>query len=117
MDAVTDWKIYANMLLTIGIFTSVYSISLFLPTILKDLGFSTNKSQLMTVPVYTWAFVSTIVGSYFADKSRQRGVFLLGFELSAIMGFAMLRSSGQASIQYAGVFFAAGGMFHFAIYE
>lgn len=111
VQAFTDWKVYANMLLTMGIFTSLYSISLFLPTILKDLGYSSNKSQLMTVPVYAWAFVCTIAGSYFADKSRQRGIFLLGFELSAIMGFAMLRGSDQANIQYAGTFFAAGGKF------
>ena len=81
MQAFTDWKIFANMLLTLGVFTALYSMSLFLPTILKELGYSSNKSQLMTVPVYGWAFIATISGSYVADKSRQRGVFLLGFEL------------------------------------
>lgn len=31
-DALTDWKIYVHMLITIGIYTPLYSISLFLPT-------------------------------------------------------------------------------------
>ncbi|KUJ10459.1 major facilitator superfamily transporter [Mollisia scopiformis] len=110
-QALTDWKIYANMVLTIGLFTAVYSISLFLPTILKNLGYSSNKSQLMTVPVYMVAFVCTIIGSYVADKSRQRGVFLLGFEVCAIVGFIMLAASSKPNVQYAGTFFAAAGIY------
>jgi len=31
-DALKDWKIYVHMLITIGIYTPLYSISLFLPT-------------------------------------------------------------------------------------
>jgi len=31
-DALKDWKIYIHMLITIGIYTPLYSISLFLPT-------------------------------------------------------------------------------------
>lgn len=31
-DAMKDWKIYVHMLITIGIYTPLYSISLFLPT-------------------------------------------------------------------------------------
>lgn len=32
LDAFKDWKIYVHMLITIGIYTPLYSISLFLPT-------------------------------------------------------------------------------------
>lgn len=32
MDAFKDWKIWLHMLITIGIYTPLYSISLFLPT-------------------------------------------------------------------------------------
>ena len=31
-DALLDWKIYVHMFITIGIYTPLYSISLFLPT-------------------------------------------------------------------------------------
>jgi hypothetical protein len=31
-DAFKDWKIYVHMFITIGIYTPLYSISLFLPT-------------------------------------------------------------------------------------
>jgi cyanate permease len=109
VQALRDWKIWVNMLITIGIFTSLYSISLFLPTILKELGYSANESQLMTVPVYAVACICTIGGSFASDRAGQRGLFLLGFELVAITGFVMLISNGIPRVQYAGTFLAASG--------
>ncbi|KAN0104146.1 MFS general substrate transporter [Hyaloscypha variabilis] len=111
IQALWDWKIWVNMFITIGIFTSLYSVSLFLPTILKELGYSANASQLMTVPVYVVACFCTICGSLASDKFGQRGPFLIGFEIIAITGFTMLISSGTPRIQYAGTFFAASGIF------
>lgn len=48
-DAIKDWKIYVHMFITIGIYTPLYSFSLFLPTIVKTLGYTNNTAQLMTV--------------------------------------------------------------------
>lgn len=109
VQAARDWKIWVNMIITIGLFTPLYSISLFLPTIIKAFGYSANKSQLMTVPPYIVACVLTIAGSYVADKVAQKGIFLLGFETVAIIGFLMMITTGNHHIQYAGSFLAAGG--------
>ena len=113
IQAFRDWKIWVNMFITIGLFTSLYSISLFLPTIIKELGYSANASQLMTVPVYVVACFCTICGSLASDRVGQRGLFLIGFELIAIAGFTMLISSGKPQVQYAGTFFAASGKSRF----
>jgi hypothetical protein len=51
----------------------------------------------------------TIAGSYFADKAGQRGIFLLGFQAVAIIGFLMLVTNDMPNVQYAGTFFAAAG--------
>ncbi len=96
--------------MTIGLFTPLYSFAFFLPTIVKDLGYTNETAQLMSVPPYVVACFFTIIGSYFADKAGQRGIFMLGFELVAIIGFLMLVSAGKPHIQYAGTFFAASGM-------
>jgi predicted MFS family arabinose efflux permease len=110
-DALKDWKIYVHMFITIGIYTPLYSISLFLPTIIKNMGYTNEKSQLMTVPVYVVACVFTISAGFLADKMRQRGIFMLIFEIVAIIGFAMLASSGKPAVQYIGTFFAASGIY------
>jgi len=106
-----DWKIYVHMLITIGIFTPLYSISLFLPTIVKDMGYTNGKSQLMTVPPYVAACICTIGAGYLADRGRQRGIYMMFFCIVAIVGFTMLISTNKPHVQYAGTFFAACGIY------
>ncbi|CAG8949085.1 hypothetical protein HYFRA_00002214 [Hymenoscyphus fraxineus] len=110
-DAFKDWKIYVHMFITIGIYTPLYSLSLFLPTIVKNMGYTNETSQLMTVPPYAVACIFTIGAGFFADKLKQRGIFMLTFQASAIIGFAMLASTGKSGVQYAGTFFAASGIY------
>jgi cyanate permease len=90
-------------------FCPIYSFSLFLPTIIKNLGYTANNAQLMSVPPYVCACVFTISASWFADRVRQRGVFLLGFQLVAIVGLALLITSDRAPVQYTGMVLAAIG--------
>ncbi|KAB5518090.1 major facilitator superfamily domain-containing protein [Coniochaeta sp. 2T2.1] len=89
-QAITDWKIYIHMLICMAGFCPIYSFALFLPTIVKNMGYTANNAQLMTVPPYVGACLFTIGASYLADRVQKRGVFLLGFQLVAILGFALL---------------------------
>lgn len=109
--ALKDWKIYVHMFITIGIFTPLYSISLFLPTIVKNMGYTAEKSQLMSVPPYVAACVMTIAIGYLADRHKQRGIYMIGGCLIAIVGFVMLISTHKPHVQYAGTFFAACGIY------
>lgn len=53
--ALQDWKIWVHMFITIGIYTPLYSISLFMPTIVRGMGYTDNSAQLMTVrPQMGW---------------------------------------------------------------
>lgn len=119
VQALKDWKIWVKMVITIGLFTPLYSVALFLPTIINNLGYSNNKAQLMTVPVYAVACICTIAGNYASDKAGQRGVFLLGFQALSIVGFLMLVSNGIPHVQYAGTFLAASGscIFSFSLHD
>ncbi|KAK3381765.1 high-affinity nicotinic acid transporter [Podospora didyma] len=110
-QAITDWKIYIFMLTCMAAFCPIYSFSLFLPTIIRGMGYTANNAQLMSVPPYVCACFFTIVASWLADKWRTRGVFLLGFQVVAIAGFAMLAGTANASVQYAGTVLAAIGIF------
>jgi predicted MFS family arabinose efflux permease len=75
------------------------------------MGYSNEKSQLMTVPPYAVACLFTIGAGYAADKMKQRGIFMFMFELSAILGFVLLACSGKPGVQYTGTFFAASGIY------
>jgi hypothetical protein len=100
------------MLICMSGFCPIYSFALFLPTIIKNMGYTANNAQLMSVPPYVCACFFTILASYVADRYRKRGVFLLGFQLVAILGFGMLAGSGKSHIQYTGTVFAAIGEYY-----
>lgn len=82
-DAFKDWKIYVHMLITIGIYTPLYSISVFLPTIVRGLGYTDGIAQLLTVPPYIVACCFTVGGGWAADKRGERGIFMVFFCLVA----------------------------------
>lgn len=88
-QAIKDWKIWVHMMITIFVYTGLYSYSLFLPTIIRDLGYATNPNlaQLMTVPPYIAACICCITAGWLADRMGSRGVFMIFF-----MGVAYVSS-------------------------
>ncbi|KAH7407407.1 major facilitator superfamily domain-containing protein [Cadophora sp. MPI-SDFR-AT-0126] len=110
-DAIKDWKIYVHMLITIGIYTAVYSFSLFLPTIIRNMGYTNVQAQLLSVPPYVVGCIVTIGTGYFADKVKQRAIFMLVFSGTAIVGWVMLISTTIPGVQYTGTFLACLGIF------
>ncbi|OAL03098.1 high-affinity nicotinic acid transporter [Phaeosphaeriaceae sp. SRC1lsM3a] len=110
-QALKDWKIYIFMLICMAGFCPIYSFALFLPTIIKNMGYTANEAQLMSVPPYVCACVFTIGASWYADRVKKRGIFLLGFQLIAIAGFSMLAATGKPSVQYGGTVLAAIGIY------
>lgn len=78
LDALRDWKIWVFCVMTVCLFTPLYCFSLFLPTIVKDLGYTNNAAQLMTVPPYVVACVICVTVGFAADRSAQRGVYIIG---------------------------------------
>ncbi|KAI8236565.1 putative transporter [Colletotrichum sp. SAR 10_86] len=90
---------------------TVQGISVFMPTILNDLGWTATKAQLMSVPPYVVACASAVTVAYISDKTRQRGIYLALFSLIAVIGFAILRFETDANIRYMAVFFVTAGAF------
>ncbi|KAF2401068.1 MFS general substrate transporter [Trichodelitschia bisporula] len=90
---------------------SVQSISLFMPTILADLGYRPIPAQLHSVPPYVVACLISIAVAWVSDRTRRRGVYLGAFACLSVMGFAILRSPVHSNIKYMAVFFVAAGAF------
>jgi hypothetical protein len=91
----------------------LYAFSLFLPSIINDLGWSTTvvRSQLMSVPPYAVAAILTVTIGYIADRTRQRGLCNIIVSLIGIVGFAMLLGTNTPAVKYAGTFLAALGIY------
>lgn len=88
----------------------LYGIALFLPTIIRDLGYSSTNAQLLTVPIYVFAAVCCIGTAYLSDRVGKRSLFIIPFQVVILVGFVMCISSGKPGVIYAGVFIAAAGV-------
>jgi MFS family permease len=112
-QALTDWKTYLYMAIYGGCAGSLYAFSLFLPTIIQELGIVHTPTQvnLMSVPSYMAAVVLTIAIGWYADKTQYRGFCNLAMSLLAIVGFVMMLGSNRSGIKYAGTYLAALGIY------
>ncbi|KAK3311933.1 major facilitator superfamily transporter [Apodospora peruviana] len=106
-QAFRDWQIWVNIFVYWGIVCPLYGISLFLPTIIKNLGYESSKAQLMTVPIYITAAILAVVIAYISDKVGKRSPFVIGFLFLMIVGFSMCISTENPRVVYGGVFIAA----------
>lgn len=99
-----------------GITCPLYGISFFLPSIIKDLGYTSSTAQLLTVPIYITAAVVAIGAAWLSDRRKQRSPFLLFFMSLIAIGFIIVIASsgrGVPGVVYLGVFIAVVGMFYF----
>ncbi|GAP84115.2 putative major facilitator superfamily protein [Rosellinia necatrix] len=90
---------------------TVQGLSVFLPTILTEIGYRSLTAQYYTVPVYVAASLIAIGVAYVSDKTRMRGIYLAGFTLLGITGFGLLRWGSGSQLKYAAVYLCAVGAF------
>ncbi|KAI0875918.1 major facilitator superfamily domain-containing protein [Hypoxylon argillaceum] len=93
----------------------LYTLSLFLPTIITNLGYKAATAQLLTVPPYAFAFGTTIAVAVLSERLGKRAVFIAGSSLFAAIGYSILLGNtdpvARPGVSYAAVFFAAGGIY------
>lgn len=77
---------------------AVQSISLFMPTILNDMGYTAIQAQLHSVPPYVTACALSIAVAFMSDRTRRRGIYLAGFATLSVIGLALLRSHSIKSL-------------------
>ncbi|CAA7259745.1 unnamed protein product [Cyclocybe aegerita] len=94
-----------------GLIVSLYSYSLFLPTIVTGLGYSGPEAQLHTVPPYVPAAVLTVVVAFLSDRLKWRGPFILICLPFAIIGYILAITAETNGTRYVAVFFMAAGVF------
>lgn len=103
-----------NIICALGFFfinVSAQSFSLFIPTILLAMGWTSTKAQLLTVPPYIVASIWCIVVCFLSDKVNKRGYFAIGNALCCGMGYAILVAAHSSNIKYMATFFCALGVY------
>ncbi|KAF8994343.1 MFS general substrate transporter [Cyathus striatus] len=100
--SLTDWKTWIGMILYCGSDMPLYAFSLFLPSIINQLGFTATPANLLTVPVYVFACTITCLVGYFADRWGRRGYL----NIARAAGYIILVASRSAGLSYFAVYLA-----------
>ncbi|KAI4676601.1 hypothetical protein J4E81_011111 [Alternaria sp. BMP 2799] len=93
----------------------LYTLSLFLPTIIRDMGYTSAQSQLLTIPPYAVATLFTIFWAILSERYARRALFILATSTVAIIGYIILLANtdpkARPGVSYVGTFFAAIGIY------
>ncbi|CAO3593997.1 unnamed protein product [Absidia cylindrospora] len=110
--ALTDWKIWMWMLMFFCGSVPNTSVSNFLPTIVKGMGYDNKLSaNMMSAPPYLCAVGVMIICAYSSDRMNERAYHAIVGALVCLIGYILLISLVQRSFLYAGVCIAVSGIF------
>ncbi|KAL1655363.1 hypothetical protein SLS61_002250 [Didymella pomorum] len=93
---------------------SFAALSNFLPTIVRDMGYSSVNAQGLTAPAYFLAFLCCMFAAWGSDKYGKRGWFVAGFATLGTLGYLMLvaiQDESKTGPRYVAIYFATCGIF------
>ncbi|EIN03820.1 MFS general substrate transporter [Punctularia strigosozonata HHB-11173 SS5] len=111
LKSLLDVKTWIAMLVYAGSDGPLYAFSLFLPSIISQLGFKATPANLLTVPVYVFACIVTIAAGLYADRKGRRGIQNMVFLCVGAVGYIILIVSRNATLSYIAVYLAAAGIY------
>ncbi|KDR72761.1 hypothetical protein GALMADRAFT_126423 [Galerina marginata CBS 339.88] len=91
--------------------TGLYGLALFLPSIVNQLGFSANKSQLLSVGPFAAGFVVTLLLAYLSDRYKSRAVPLILVSLLSVAGFSIYLTSKDKHVLYGSLYLMVPGIY------
>ncbi|CAE6495070.1 unnamed protein product [Rhizoctonia solani] len=108
-----DYKTWMVSILYQSLNVALSSISVFLPTIIRTLGYTNAKAQLMSVPPYACAGVIMLIVAKTSDRLHLRGPFVAGSLALSGAGYIILlvSSASQVHARYAAIFLAVTGTY------
>ncbi|KAG2222937.1 hypothetical protein INT45_012915 [Circinella minor] len=108
-----DWKTFAYSFMYIIAAIPVYTLSLFMPSIVNGMGYQALTAQAMTCPPYIIAFFMCIINSYSAGRHNERGAHMALQATIALVGYILLivLRDHPSEHLYAGAVIATAGTF------
>ena len=96
-----------------GLTVTTYSLVFFLPTILKQLGWTSIRAQVMSIPVFLVAAAITLAAAVLSDRLKRRYEILMVNSLLTLIGYAILLSMESVPVgaRYFAVYLMTAGGF------
>ncbi|KAM0543853.1 hypothetical protein ACHAPJ_012090 [Fusarium lateritium] len=109
--AFRDYRLYLFCLIYSGLSLSLAVAAVFLPTIVKDMGYHSVTANLMTAPIYGVAYLTLLVTAALSDRYRVRGIPIAIGGLIAGIGYICLGVLEGHIARYVTCFLAVAGTY------
>ncbi|KAJ4332835.1 hypothetical protein N0V95_009562 [Ascochyta clinopodiicola] len=111
-----DPKCYLTAFMFFSCNVAFGSIPVFLPTIIKAMGFESLTAQSLTAPPYLVAFLVVIATAYYSDRLQTRSPFIIAHALLAALGYTTIAVLGYLEsphtlLRYFALYPAIAGFF------
>ncbi|TFK44118.1 major facilitator superfamily domain-containing protein [Crucibulum laeve] len=110
-QAVRDYKTYVQAGIQLGVVVPIYAISLFMPTIVREMGFRNADAQLLTIPPFVAGCITTVIAGHLSDKYNKRGPFIIICATVSLIGYIVLYTQTRTAPLYVGAVLAAMGVY------
>jgi len=87
LAGLSDWKIWAATVIFWGNTVGVYGFTATVPSVINGLGYSSANAQLLTIPIYVFAAIITLVWAWGSDLTQIRSPWIMGGYGIAVLGF------------------------------
>lgn len=96
-----------------GALVTGYATSFFIPTIINQMHYTAEQSQLRAIPIFVVATAACLMVAVATDRLKHRYSFIVGGCLIGIIGYAILLNLDDVSIgtRYMAAFFITTGGF------
>ncbi|KAF3044030.1 hypothetical protein E8E12_007108 [Didymella heteroderae] len=116
LQALKDPKCYLTAFMFFSCNVAFGSVPVFLPTIVRDMGFESITAQALTAPPYLVAFFVVIATAYFSDRLQTRSTFIIAHSILAALGYGTIailghRKSPHTLIRYLALYPSIFGFF------
>ncbi|KAH9878139.1 hypothetical protein J1614_003356 [Plenodomus biglobosus] len=110
----SDWKIWAATVVFWGNTVGVYGFTATVPSVINGLGYSSANAQLLTIPIYVFAAIVTLMFAWASDLTRIRSPYIIaGYSIAACAFIAQLAipKPRYPGVTYGFLFPVAAGLY------
>ncbi|SCV67346.1 BQ2448_5992 [Microbotryum intermedium] len=111
-QALTFWQCWLALGYYFGIVVPLYSIGLFMPTLIQAFGkYTRPQVQLLTIPVYVFACIYVLITAIYADRMKTRFPFVMEALGRSALGIIINLTPAPSGVKYFGLFLTAAGSY------
>lgn len=110
-SAFYDYKNYAQAAIVFCLNTAFGSLPAYLPTILTGMGYTSLTAQGLSACPYLAAYFACICASFFSDRAKTRGVFIIFFCCVGAVGYLLLATVHTTGVRFFATFLVCAGVF------